>query len=90
MNIWLAAGVRHPRGEDICMAECDFLMTCRFFNESMDDKAAVGEILKQRFCMGDNGQCARLAVRDKLGPAAVPPAMWPNDVATAQKLIEGL
>lgn len=67
------------------MAECDFLLTCRFFNEAMDDKAAVGEVLKKRYCLGDNAACARLVVRESLGPAAVPPGLWPNDDATAAR-----
>lgn len=69
------------------MAQCDFLLTCRFFNEAMDDKAAVGEILKKRFCLGNNADCVRLVVREKLGPAGVPATLWPNDTAMADVLL---
>lgn len=72
------------------MAECDFLLTCRFFNEAMEDKAAVGEILRKRYCLGDNIECARLKVREKLGPAAVPATLWPNDAATAEQLTKSI
>ena len=71
------------------MAECEFLPTCCFYNEPVEESAALSEVLKHKYCFGSNDACARLVVRSKLGPTGVPRELWPNDLVSAGKLIRG-
>jgi hypothetical protein len=72
------------------MAGCEYFhMSCAaFFSEEMADKMAIGEVFKQRYCLGkERESCARLVVREKLGPFAIPKNLWPNHADVAGKLL---
>lgn len=72
------------------MAECECLrMTCAvFFSGGAVDATGVAEVFKHRYCHGpDRDSCARLLVRNELGPFAVPHDLWPNHTAMAARLL---
>jgi hypothetical protein len=53
----------------------------------MPNKPAFAELLKQRFCLGDNRMCARYQVRCTLGPSGVPADLFPNQADKAHALL---
>ncbi|MHB9003868.1 MAG: hypothetical protein ACYC6C_07360 [Coriobacteriia bacterium] len=65
------------------------MKTCKFMNVHMQDKVALADILRQRYCLGvDRESCARLAVVHALGaPEFVPIDLWPNDLPGADRAI---
>lgn len=69
------------------MAECECLSTCLFFNDKMADKPATSEMLKRRYCLGDNSGCARFIVRQALGANKVPTNLYPNQKDKALEII---
>ncbi len=71
------------------MADCELLKGCLFFNDRMAKTPAVADMMKNAYCRGDNGRCARYMVFRKLGQPAVPPDLPPNDVGRAVKIISG-
>lgn len=71
------------------MAECDKLTTCIFFNDRMDDMPTVAALLKKQYCQGDFRACARFRVTAKLGSTSVPGTLFPQDSATADRIVAG-
>lgn len=69
------------------MANCECLAGCIFFNDKMSKKPGTAEIYKKKYCLGDNVDCARYMVFQKLGKANVPADLYPNQSNIAQKLI---
>lgn len=54
----------------------------------MQDKEALAEILKHRYCLSDHDSCSRLlVVRTLGGPEYVPIDLWPNDEPGADRVI---
>jgi hypothetical protein len=53
----------------------------------MSKKPGTAEIYKKKYCLGDNVDCARYMVFQKLGKANVPADLYPNQSNIAQKLI---
>jgi len=45
------------------------------------------EIYKRQYCLKDYKSCARLIVREALGPKAVPEDLFPNDKNRAMLFI---
>lgn len=70
------------------MATCAHITACPFFRENMQDKEALGEMLRSRYCHGDPDACARLLVMCVMGPKAVPSRLWPNDTASAEVILQ--
>jgi hypothetical protein len=71
------------------MAKCDKLATCLFFNDRMENMPPVASLLKQQYCYGDFHACARFRVEDKLGSTSVPASLFPEDTATANRIVAG-
>jgi hypothetical protein len=53
----------------------------------MPNKPASAELLKQKFCLGDNKTCARYQVRAALGPNGVPADLFPNQAEKVRALL---
>lgn len=69
------------------MANCECLGGCPFFNDKMASMSSVADMMKKRYCQGDNSKCARFMVFKALGKPAVPADLFPNQVDIAEKLI---
>ena len=69
------------------MAECECLKGCIFFNDKMKEAVALGEMYKQKFCLGDNSECARYVIFKKLGKENVPGDLFPNMYERAKKIL---
>ena len=69
------------------MPACECLPNCIFFHDKMPNKPAFAELLKQRFCLGDNKMCARYQVRCALGPDGVPADLFPNQSDKVRALL---
>ncbi|HBC74231.1 MAG TPA: hypothetical protein DC017_05100 [Candidatus Wallbacteria bacterium] len=70
------------------MAECEIIGGCLFFNDKMSGMSAVADMMKKKYCKGDNGKCARYMVFKALGRPAVPADLFPNQTDVADKLIK--
>jgi len=66
--------------------ECEKLPKCPFFNNQLADMPAVIGLLKQTYCLGDKTDCARYLVAG--AGIQVPPDLFPNDLARAQRLMQ--
>jgi hypothetical protein len=71
------------------MADCELLQGCIFFNDRMAKMPATAEMMKAKYCRGDNTKCARFLVFEKLGRLAVPADLPPNDVGRAEAILAG-
>jgi len=69
--------------------ECPSLRICPFFNNKMKDMPAAAELLKKRYCLGDNSQCARFMVASKLGKERVPADLFPGQTDRAREILKG-
>lgn len=54
----------------------------------MSSMPATAEILKDKYCRGDNSECARFMVFQKLGKDSVPADLFPGQVERVQKIIQ--
>lgn len=71
------------------MPDCECLAKCPFFNDKMDSVPAVAEMLKSKFCKGDNSGCARYMVFKTKGREHVPADLFPRHVDRAKEIIGG-
>lgn len=69
------------------MNECPSLAGCPFFNDRMENKPSLANLLKDQYCKGDYTQCARFTVSKALGKSKVPDNMYPNMMVQAKELI---
>jgi hypothetical protein len=69
------------------MADCEMLAKCIFFNDKMANMPAMAEMLKKKYCRGDNSACARYVVCKSLGREKVPGDLTPSQLDRAQKLM---
>ncbi len=69
------------------MANCECLPTCPFFNDKMANKPGTAEMIKKKYCLGDNTECARYIVFKKIGKANVPADLFPNQKDNALRLV---
>jgi hypothetical protein len=69
------------------MADCELIAGCVFFNDKMAHMPATSELMKDRYCHGDNSQCARYMVYQKLGRPKVPTDLNPGNIERAKKII---
>lgn len=70
------------------MADCPNLEDCPFFNGFMAGRPDIAsDILKVRFCMGNNAACARWRVASELGGGHVPDDMYPNQENRANAIL---
>lgn len=73
--------------EGVMSVDCPNLKTCIFFQDKMKDMPATANLMKNRYCLGDNSQCARFMVSNALGKENVPSDLFPNQYERAMKLI---
>jgi len=71
------------------MADCECLAGCPFFNDRMKIDTGIGASYKNKYCLGDNSQCARYMVFKKMGKPSVPVDLFPNMVDRANKILAG-
>jgi hypothetical protein len=69
------------------MADCEAIPRCLFFNDHMASMPTAAALVKERYCRGEFGLCARYMVRAALGAAAVPETLFPNQTDLAERLI---
>lgn len=69
------------------MSDCECLPGCLFFNDKMLHMPASANLLKKRFCRGDNAKCARHMVLVAMGRENVPCDLSPNQFDRAGSLI---
>ncbi len=70
------------------MADCECLTGCAFFNDKMAESPATASMMKKRYCLGDNSQCARHMVKEALGAPMVPGDLYPAQVDIALEFIK--
>lgn len=71
------------------MDRCELVEQCIFFNDKMSDYPFAAAQMKERYCLGDNLNCARHIVLEELGRDHVPSDLFPNDVARAERIVAG-
>jgi hypothetical protein len=54
----------------------------------MKSNDGMGALFKKRYCLGDNGGCARYMVFRALGRDKVPAGLYPNMVDQATEVIK--
>jgi hypothetical protein len=69
------------------MAECQCLPKCIFFNDKMAGKPATAELMKNKYCLGDNSGCARYMVFKVKGGSGVPADLFPSEVDRVKGII---
>lgn len=69
------------------MADCELLAGCLFFNDKMASMPATATLMKANYCQGNNIECARFMVFQKLGRQKVPLDLYPNNVERARVII---
>jgi len=68
--------------------KCELLETCIFFQDKMERMPATANMMKKRYCLNDNLQCARYTVFKALGREKVPKDLFPNQIEKAQEIIK--
>ncbi|NDY55143.1 hypothetical protein G3N56_00085 [Desulfovibrio sulfodismutans] len=69
------------------MADCEMIAKCIFFNDKMANMPAMAEMMKKKYCRGDNTKCARYLVCKKLGREKVPADLSPAQTDRAQTIM---
>ncbi|MEF3697436.1 hypothetical protein [Desulfolutivibrio sp.] len=69
------------------MADCEMIAKCIFFNDKMANMPAMAEMMKKKYCRGDNTKCARYLVCKKLGREKVPADLSPAQTDRAQAIM---
>ncbi len=69
------------------MRECVCLSGCLFFNDKMENMPSMAQMYKEKYCLGNNSQCARYMVLEKKGKDQVPKNLFPNQVERAKELL---
>jgi len=69
------------------MSDCKCLPGCLFFNNKMKEMPGIADMMKKKYCKGDNLKCARYMVFSSKGKDAVPEDLYPNMVDRAKSII---
>ncbi|NLE08412.1 MAG: hypothetical protein GX631_04065 [Dehalococcoidales bacterium] len=68
------------------MADCKLITRCPIFNDKMNLSRETGTAYKEKYCQGDNTDCARYTLfRNNL---AVPPDLLPEMLERANELLK--
>ena len=70
------------------MPTCECVPKCPFFNDRMQGLSVMKDMMKKKYCQGDNSKCARYMVFKRKGSAAVPPDLIPNQMDRAKELLK--
>lgn len=68
------------------MAECEKLTKCPFFQDKMTNMPGTAALYKNKFCQGDNSDCARYRVSKASLP--MPDDLFPNMLDKALEIIQ--
>ncbi len=71
------------------MAECELLKTCIFFSDRMLGMPKTADIVKAKYCQGDNSNCARHMVFLACCREKVPADLFPGQIEKARAIIAG-
>jgi hypothetical protein len=71
------------------MALCVLVNDCPFFQNMLEGMPSISELLKEEYCRGDHGQCARFIVFQSLGRESVPRTLFPQHRDIALRLVTG-
>ena len=69
------------------MADCVCLPRCPFFNDRMAAMPATAQLIKKRYCQGEQSECARHMVFSRLGAEKVPTDLFPTQVERAKEVL---
>ncbi|QLA15534.1 hypothetical protein [Desulfolutivibrio sulfoxidireducens] len=69
------------------MPDCEMLSKCIFFNDRMANMPAMAEMMKKKYCRGDNAKCARYLVCTRLGREKVPADLSPAQIDRAEAML---
>jgi hypothetical protein len=69
------------------MAECELLKTCIFFSDRMLGMPRTADIVKAKYCQGDNSECARHMVFLACGREKVPTDLFPGETEKAKVIL---
>jgi hypothetical protein len=72
------------------MTECRKATGCIFFVNRLSSMPNTAELMRKKYCDGDNKSCARYMVCKTLGLENVPPDLFPNQRERALDIISGL
>lgn len=70
------------------MADCELLAKCLFFNDKMANKPGTADMMKKKYCQGNNAECARFVVCKALGREKVPGDLFPIQMDRARELLK--
>jgi len=70
------------------MANCENLCGCPFFNDAIPHMPITAQYLKNIYCIGSPHTCARYIVCKALGKEHVPLNLFPEDLSSAERIIE--
>ena len=68
------------------MARCRYTETCPFFTAGVGYSPGLFEAMRDRYCLGDSDDCARLLAITVVGRENVPAEMLPTDHETLKRL----
>ncbi len=70
------------------MEECPSLSACPFFNDKMANMPTKSIMIKKKYCLNDNTQCARYIVASRLGKEKVPLDLYPEELDRAEEILQ--
>jgi hypothetical protein len=69
------------------MADCELLKTCIFFTDRMVGMPRTADMVKTKYCQGDNSECARHMVFLACGREKVPADLFPGQTERARDIL---
>lgn len=70
------------------MSVCVYLDTCPFFKDGPGYSPELHESMKQRYCLGDSSDCARLLVMECVPRPDIPEDLLPTDIDRLRLICE--
>ena len=67
--------------------QCLYIEKCPFLSENQNNFPGLCQKLKNEFCLRNNQDCARLRLRNALGPEAVPLLLMPHQQDWADQIL---
>lgn len=69
------------------MAECEYRVECHFFIQEVGYSPEMQRMMREKYCLTDNTECARLAAMDHLDLDEIPDDLIPTDFEQLEQLI---
>ncbi len=70
------------------MYRCTHTVTCPFFSAAVGYSPGLFEAMRDRYCLGDNSDCARFLAIEAVGRDRVPDELLPSDVDALERLMQ--